>query len=80
MGDIDRVGVGRDLLEAGDRPGDVLDGGPAFPLGSGRIRGGSGAAAGRLPHPVIEALGKVQPDDLTPRQALELLYKLKTQI
>lgn len=33
-----------------------------------------------LPHPVIEALGKVQPDDLTPRQALELLYSLKTQV
>src|SRR5690606_23014646 len=33
-----------------------------------------------LPHPVIEALGKVQPDDLTPRQALELLVCLKSQV
>ncbi len=28
-------------------------------------------------HPLIEALEAVQPDDLTPKQALELLYKLK---
>lgn len=30
-----------------------------------------------LHHPLIEALESVQPDDLTPKQALELLYKLK---
>jgi DNA mismatch repair protein MutS len=29
------------------------------------------------PHPVIEALDDIQPDDLTPRQALEQLYQLK---
>jgi DNA mismatch repair protein MutS len=28
-------------------------------------------------HPLIEALEAVQPDDLTPKQALDLLYKLK---
>lgn len=28
-------------------------------------------------HPVADALGTVEPDDLTPKQALELLYKLK---
>jgi DNA mismatch repair protein MutS len=28
-------------------------------------------------HPAIEALETIQPDDLTPKQALELLYKLK---
>jgi DNA mismatch repair protein MutS len=28
-------------------------------------------------HPAIEALESIQPDDLTPKQALELLYKLK---
>ena len=30
-----------------------------------------------LPHPAIEALGKVQLDDMTPRQAIEMLYQLK---
>ncbi len=32
------------------------------------------------PHPVIEELGKINPDDLTPRRALELLYTLKARI
>jgi DNA mismatch repair protein MutS len=29
------------------------------------------------PHPVVERLEDLQPDDLTPRQALDLLYELK---
>lgn len=33
-----------------------------------------------LPHPVLEELGKINPDDLTPRRALELLYTWKTRI
>ena len=33
-----------------------------------------------LPHPVLEELGRIRPDDLTPRQALELIYNLKTRI
>ncbi len=33
-----------------------------------------------LPHPVIEELQRISPDDLTPRQALELLYAWKTRI
>jgi DNA mismatch repair protein MutS len=28
-------------------------------------------------HPVVEALGEINPDNLTPRQALDTLYKLK---
>jgi DNA mismatch repair protein MutS len=28
-------------------------------------------------HPVVDELETVDPDDLTPKQALELLYKLK---
>ncbi|WP_271194201.1 DNA mismatch repair protein MutS [Pseudomonas turukhanskensis] len=32
------------------------------------------------PHPVIEELGRINPDDLTPRRALELLYTLKARI
>lgn len=33
-----------------------------------------------LPHPVLDELAKLQPDDLTPRRALELLYTLKARI
>jgi DNA mismatch repair protein MutS len=33
-----------------------------------------------LPHPVLEELSRIRPDDLTPRQALELIYNLKTRI
>ncbi|MFC4863717.1 DNA mismatch repair protein MutS [Pseudomonas sp. MAHUQ-62] len=33
-----------------------------------------------LPHPVLAELAKIKPDDLTPRQALELLYTLKSRI
>ena len=33
-----------------------------------------------LPHPVIDELARLQPDNLTPRQALELLYAWKSRI
>ena len=33
------------------------------------------AAAG--PHPLVEALAGIDPDDMTPREALEALYRLK---
>jgi DNA mismatch repair protein MutS len=29
------------------------------------------------PHPVLEALDDIEPDEMTPKQALEALYKLK---
>ncbi len=32
-----------------------------------------------LPHPLLDELARVSPDDLTPRQALELLYAWKTR-
>ena len=32
-----------------------------------------------LPHPLLEELQKINPDDLTPRKALELLYTWKTR-
>ncbi|MBE0507161.1 MAG: DNA mismatch repair protein MutS [Marinospirillum sp.] len=31
------------------------------------------------PHPLVEEIKKLAPDDLTPKQALELLYRLKKQ-
>ncbi|WP_271103672.1 DNA mismatch repair protein MutS [Pseudomonas tohonis] len=33
-----------------------------------------------LPHPVLDELAKLQPDDLTPLRALELLYTFKARI
>lgn len=33
-----------------------------------------------LPHPVLEDLTKLDLDGMTPRQALEMLYTLKTRI
>ncbi len=33
-----------------------------------------------VPHPALEALMDVDPDDLSPKQALEILYKLKTML
>jgi DNA mismatch repair protein MutS len=33
-----------------------------------------------LPHPVLEELFKINPDDLTPRKALELLYTWKARV
>ena len=29
------------------------------------------------PHPIVEAMKELSPDDLSPREALEALYKLK---
>jgi DNA mismatch repair protein MutS len=29
------------------------------------------------PHPIVTELEAIHPDDLTPKQALELLYKIK---
>ncbi len=33
-----------------------------------------------LPHPILEELGKLDPDNVTPRQALDLLYAWKMRI
>ncbi|MBX9714416.1 MAG: DNA mismatch repair protein MutS, partial [Pseudomonadaceae bacterium] len=33
-----------------------------------------------LPHPILEELAKINPDDMTPRRALELPYSWKTRV
>ncbi|MFM4964586.1 DNA mismatch repair protein MutS [Aeromonas bivalvium] len=48
----------------------------AVPAPSGDVRQAQPAPAPQ-PHPVVEALEAVRPDELTPRQALDLLYRLK---
>ena len=42
---------------------------------SAPLRPGSGSTPG--PSPLEQALAEVNPDELTPRDALELLYRLK---
>ncbi len=34
----------------------------------------------RPPHPLVEAVAEIEPDELTPRQALEVLYRLKALV
>lgn len=48
----------------------------AVPAASGDERQAQPAPAPQ-PHPVVEELALVRPDELTPRQALDLLYRLK---
>ncbi|MGY3868431.1 DNA mismatch repair protein MutS [Aeromonas crassostreae] len=48
----------------------------AVPATSGDERPAEPAPAPQ-PHPVVEELALVRPDELTPRQALDLLYRLK---
>ena len=64
-------------LEEQDRraPGEqLIDDLPLFAAAAPRP---SAPAAKAAPDPVLEALDAIDPDDLTPRAALEALYKLK---
>lgn len=48
--------------------------------GQGDLFAGLPAAPDPEPHPVLERLAKADPDGLTPRQALDLIYELKRLI
>lgn len=48
--------------------------------GQGDLFAGLPAVPDPEPHPVLERLDKVDPDGLTPRQALDLIYELKRLI
>ncbi|MNJ57075.1 DNA mismatch repair protein MutS [compost metagenome] len=50
---------------------------PAVPKGAQDVPHQSDLFAS-LPHPAIEKLGKLDLDNMTPRQAIEMLYTLKT--
>ncbi|SEA50132.1 DNA mismatch repair protein MutS [Microbulbifer marinus] len=72
-------------LEAGDRP--VIDSPAEAEPSEPAPQGAQSPAAGGSPlqvdlfgtasHPAVEALEELDPDDLTPRQALEKLYALR---
>jgi DNA mismatch repair protein MutS len=65
-------------LEAGDgspRAADLADDLPLFSATPARTSGGKGTARG--PSPVDDAVAALNPDEMTPRDALDFLYKLK---
>jgi DNA mismatch repair protein MutS len=66
-------------LEAGDgspRAADLADDLPLFSATPPRASGGKGSARG--PSPVDAAVGTMNPDEMTPKQALDFLYNLKS--
>ncbi|MEQ9555373.1 MAG: DNA mismatch repair protein MutS [Rhodospirillales bacterium] len=65
-------------LEAGDgspRAADLADDLPLFSATPPRASGGRGAMRG--PSPVDDAVSTLNPDEMTPKQALDFLYTLK---
>ncbi len=73
-----RAGQVLEKLEAGDgspRAADLADDLPLFAATPARAPGGTGAARG--PSPVDDAVAALNPDEMTPKQALEFLYTLK---
>ena len=65
-------------LEAGDgspRAADLADDLPLFSATPSRASGGKGAMRG--PSPVDDAVSTLNPDEMTPKQALDFLYTLK---
>jgi len=73
----------RQLEEAAGHPGAAAQG-----TGAGSGSGGSGAGTESMPvqlplfapeppSPALESLRGLDPDEMTPRQALEALYRLK---
>ncbi len=69
-------------LEKTDRSAPVvqmLDGLPLFALEAAESPPAKEATAPIIvPHPVLDELGSIKPDELTPRDALDILYRLKS--
>ena len=74
---VERAGEVLAVLEKADGAGKAAGGGlddlPLFAAARPKSR----ASGPREPSPVDTALDEIQPDDLTPRAALEALYRLK---
>ena len=76
---VDRARVVLDQLEKGDREsasgaGAVID---DLPLFSATVASGPEPTKG--PHPLVERIKDIHPDDLTPKAALDLIYTLKAE-
>jgi DNA mismatch repair protein MutS len=62
-------------LEQGEQAGTLARLADDLPLFAATVRQTAPASAG--PSPVEDALSKINPDELAPKEALELLYKLR---
>lgn len=74
---IDRARIVLDALESGEREGGatkktLIDDLPLFSISP------APPPAKPAPSPALEMLETIHPDDLSPREALDLIYKLKT--
>jgi DNA mismatch repair protein MutS len=67
------------LLEEGDQASALTRLADDLPLFAAMAEGpkARGAAQGHGPSPVEERLAEINPDELSPREALEILYELK---
>ncbi len=67
-------------LEAAERASPaqkLVDDLPLFSIAARPVAPAASAVASSRPSPALEALEEIDPDDLTPREALEALYRLK---
>jgi DNA mismatch repair protein MutS len=71
---VARAGEVLNILEQGEQAGSLARLADDLPLFAVTARQ---AAAAQAASPVEEALAKINPDELAPKEALELLYKLR---
>ncbi|WP_345316587.1 DNA mismatch repair protein MutS [Ferrimonas gelatinilytica] len=76
------AGVPKSVVQAAKRRLSHLEQQPNNQPGNGAALQPADAQLSLLaePHPVLDTLASLQPDNLTPRQALDLLYQLKAQL
>ena len=69
-------------LEAGEQGGAVADLASDLPLfaAAARPKGGAAEARASAPSPLDDALRGINPDELTPRDALDALYRLRAML
>ena len=72
------AGVPKPVIDAAKARLRELENGSTPTPGSVAAEPQLGLFDNRAPHPVVEAMDKIDPDELTPRQALDVLYRLKT--
>ena len=72
---MDRAAAVLETLESGEQSGAIARLAEDLPLFA--ALGDQPARAGPAPSAVEEALADVNPDDLSPREALDVLYRLR---
>ena len=71
------AGVPKSVVRAARNYLSKLETGDAAPAAQGRLFEPLAKPAETAPHPVLDALADLKPDELSPREALEKLYALK---